>query len=94
MVLDHLVSLGSLMDVPNITRDHFNTLGEWINRLLKLFLVAIRQPDMVVNICLIRDEWLVSDRILEAAHAFFVVGVGVVGQTESVVELSVVLLDC
>ena len=50
VVLDHLVRLGSFVDVPDLRRDFLDTLGERVDALFELLQVAVSQTDVIVGV--------------------------------------------
>ena len=53
MLVDHLISLGALVNIPNIAFDQLYAFTERENGLFKLLLIAIRQSNMIIQISFI-----------------------------------------
>ena len=52
MVLNHLESLRSLMDVVDVGRNQFDATTERVDGFLKFLNQAVRKPNMVVDVWL------------------------------------------
>ena len=50
MLVDHLIGLRSFVDISNVALNQLNTFGEGEDRLLELFLVAVCQTNVVVEV--------------------------------------------
>ena len=65
MVLNHLMSLGSLMHIPDVIRDSVNTPTEGPNSFLKFLCATISQSDVIVNIGFVSHKGFVFECFLE-----------------------------
>jgi len=90
MHADHLVCLGSLVDVAYLTRDHSNALSVRENRLFELLQSTVSKAKMIINIRLVRRESLLFQTVFEDAEALAVLGSSEVGQAELVHDLRVI----
>lgn len=84
MVLNHLVGLRSLVDVPDIRRHAFNGPRVREDALLEFLLVAISKTDMVVNVAEVGRVGLGLESQLQHLYCAFVFLMGVVGETQLV----------
>jgi hypothetical protein len=55
MVVNHLVSLSPLVDVPDVRRYSLHTKGKRINSFLKFLNPAVCQADVVENVALVSN---------------------------------------
>lgn len=62
VLVDHLVGLGSLVDVSNIALHQLNALREGEDRLLELLLIAVGQTDVVIQVSLVGQEGFILKR--------------------------------
>ena len=80
MVVNHLISFSTLVQVSDVGGVPLNTLGVGEDWLLEFLHAAVRQPNMIVNIRLNRNERMVFQSFFELFDALFVFLVGVVSQ--------------
>ena len=57
---NHLVSLGSLVDVPDICGHEIDTAAKWEDCLFELFFTAVSDTDVVENVVEVCRIWVVS----------------------------------
>ena len=86
MIVDHLVSFGSFVQIVDVRRSELYGLSERIDRFLELFEAAVREADMIVNLMLNGHIWIVLERTLERLDGVTVLLVGVIGQAKLVEE--------
>lgn len=84
VIVDHLMRLGPFVHVAHITLIPLNAPRKRPDRLLKLLYATVSQPDVVVDVSLVIDEWLVLEAGLEVLEALFVVFIREVCQAQAV----------
>ena len=77
VILNHLVSLGTLVDVPDFRWDFVNALGEGEDGLFKLLQVTVGKADMVVGVGKVSLVRSVQDTKFQMLDAEFVILIGV-----------------
>ena len=88
MVVNHVISLCPLVDVPDVRRYSLHTKRKWINCFLKFFQPAVRQPHVVKNVALVGNVRFVFQRLLHRLYALFVFLVCKVRQSLFIQHLS------
>ena len=58
VLVNHLVGLGTLVDVAQVARDLLNALRVREDRLFELLEAAVRQSQVVEDVWLVGHEWL------------------------------------
>ena len=81
VVVNHLISLCTLMHVPNVIGVPLNTPTIRPNRFFELLHPAIRQTNVVVNVSFNWHVWFVFKSLLKLFDTLLVLLVRVVGQT-------------
>jgi hypothetical protein len=81
MVLDHLISLCTLMHKSNVCGDLLDTATKRENCLFKFFDTTVCQTQMIEDVRLISEKWLVLQGQLECFYTLFVLLVSVVRKT-------------
>jgi len=72
MVVNHLISLRPLVDVPDVRRYSLHTERKWINRFLEFLQPAVGQAHVVKNVALVSNVGLILQRLLHRLNALFV----------------------
>jgi hypothetical protein len=89
VLLNHLVSLCSFVDILDLRGDDFDAHGKGEDSLLELLLVAVGQPNVVVNVSLVRNKRFVLQSLLQSTCALFVLASCVVTQSQLVKQLRI-----
>lgn len=82
MITDHLEGFGPLMHILHVLGDAIDALSQREDRFLELLLPTIRQSHMVVNIWLVGDERLVTQRGFHRFETLLVLTRGKEGQPQ------------
>lgn len=90
MVVNHLVSLCPLVQVPNVVGVALNAPAVRPNRLFELLHAAVRQANMVINVRLNTLQRFVLKCFLQFFYALLILLVRVVSQTECIQHLGIV----
>ena len=87
MIFNHLISFGSLVDIPYIWGNHFNCLRKWINSFLEFFLNTVRQANVIIYIWFIRWKRLILQSFFECIHTIFRLFIGKIWEAQFIQNL-------
>ena len=87
VLLDHLVSLSTFMDIAKVAWDLLYASRVGIDRLFKLLQATIGQTKVIVNISLVGHEWFVFESLFHRLDTFLVLLEGKVSYTLLVEDL-------
>jgi hypothetical protein len=92
MILNHLISFSSLVQVSDIRWDSLDATTIGPNRLFKLLYSTVSQPYMVINVSFECQKWLILERGLHSLYTFLVLGVSKVCQAQLIQYLCIILI--
>lgn len=93
MLLDHLVSFGTLVDVAEVGGDFLDAAGVREDRFFKFLETTVGQTEMIVDVSLVSHVWLSLERLLHRSDALLVLLEGEKGDALLVEDLRVPVIN-